>query len=341
VDVVGGPEDPRGRGEEVRAAISGDGHPDNHLAQAVIGELLSRGRLDRGGGPPVCVRFSAVASALIAEGGSVDAAVLANMIDVVDRRSADDFVSLAELVASYGHRTVAGAQANADGLLETGRGKPLATVLVRVLARTEWIRDRVRDRVGDERAVAVGECCARAAFWLVMADINPSAHGQRLETVEDAVRCVDRGGIEAWRAQIAIIAAAGPWMPYSTTLRDLLLQGDRPTHGRAWEAAVGYYRAQAERRERQLVALEIRRLVAVSGCSQRQFASMVGTSAPRLSTYINGVVAPSATMMVRIRRISEFLEKQRLDMTNDVPASWDAPVAARNAGATPPSVSAG
>jgi len=300
----------------VRAAISGDGYPDHHLARTVVSEFLDRGRLDSGGGPPVCIRFSAVACALIAGGGSVDAAVMANMIDVVDRRSSDDFVTLAELVASYGHRTVAAAQANADGLLETGPGLPLATVLVRMLARTEWVSDQVRGGVGDERAVEIGECCAHAAFWLVMAQINPSAPGQRLETVEDAVRCVDRGNIEAWRAQIAILAASSPWMPYSTTLRDLLLEGDRPTHAQAWAAAVGYYREQAERRERQLVAREVRRLVVDSGCSQRHFAAMIGTSPPRLSTYVNGVVAPSATMMVRIRRVSEVLEKQRLDTAN-------------------------
>ena len=316
VHVAGGPEDLRGRADDVRAAISGDGYPDNHFAHTVISEFLDRGRLDSGGGPPVCVRFSALASALIADGGSVDAAVLANMIDVVDRRSSDDFVTLAELVASYGHRTVAAAQANADSFLETGRGKPLATVLVRMLARTDWVSDRVRDRVGDVRAVEVGACCAHAAFWLVMAEINPSAPGQRLETVEDAVRCVDRGNIEAWRAQIAVLAAASPWMPYSTTLRDLLLEGDRPTHAQAWDAAVDYYRAQAEQRERQMVAREIRRLVVDSGYSQRQFAAMIGTSPPRLSTYINGVVAPSATMMVRIRRVSEFLQKHRLDAAN-------------------------
>ena len=59
------------------------------------------------------------------------------------------------------------------------------------------------------------------------------------------------------------------------------------------------------------MAREIRELVAMSGLSQREFASMAGTSASRLSTYVNGLVTPSATMMVRIRRVSELVQKRR------------------------------
>ena len=45
--------------------------------------------------------------------------------------------------------------------------------------------------------------------------------------------------------------------------------------------------------------------------TQREFAAMAGTSASRLSTYVNGLVTPSATMMVRIRRVSELVQTRR------------------------------
>jgi hypothetical protein len=66
------------------------------------------------------------------------------------------------------------------------------------------------------------------------------------------------------------------------------------------ERCVELWQRRATERERLDVAKEIRRLVAVSGCSQRQFAASVGTSASRLSTYVNATVTPSATMMNRI-----------------------------------------
>ena len=39
----------------------------------------------------------------------------------------------------------------------------------------------------------------------------------------------------------------------------------------------------------------------MSGLTQRDFARRMGTSASRVSTYVNGLVTPSASMMIRIR----------------------------------------
>jgi DNA-binding transcriptional regulator YiaG len=61
---------------------------------------------------------------------------------------------------------------------------------------------------------------------------------------------------------------------------------------------------QAEAAERALVAEEVRRLVDVSGLSLTEFASRMGTSVSRLSTYRSGRVTPSAALMTRMRRVS-------------------------------------
>jgi len=50
---------------------------------------------------------------------------------------------------------------------------------------------------------------------------------------------------------------------------------------------------------------EIREAVKRSGLSRAEFASQVGTSASRLSTYVSGKVTPSATLMLRIRRVAD------------------------------------
>jgi len=160
-----------------------------------------------------------------------------------------------------------------------------------------------------DRALDVGHRCYRTGFWLVIADVDPDAPGPELTTVEDAIECADAGGIQAWRAQVASVAG-NPWSPYPVELHELLVDGDRPAPAEALDSAIKHYRDLSERRDRQLVAREIRRLVAVSGLSQRQFAALCGTSAPRLSTYVNGLVTPSASMMVRFTRVSELAQQQ-------------------------------
>jgi len=53
------------------------------------------------------------------------------------------------------------------------------------------------------------------------------------------------------------------------------------------------------------VAAEIRAAVEGSGLSQAVFASRIGTSASRLSTYMSGKVTSSAALMLRIRRVAD------------------------------------
>jgi transcriptional regulator with XRE-family HTH domain len=56
--------------------------------------------------------------------------------------------------------------------------------------------------------------------------------------------------------------------------------------------------------ERAEVASEVRALVARSAMSKQDFAERIGTSRSRLSTYMSGQVVPSATLMVRMRRVA-------------------------------------
>jgi len=52
------------------------------------------------------------------------------------------------------------------------------------------------------------------------------------------------------------------------------------------------------------VAAEISHLVDESGLTRADFASRIGTSTSRLSTYVNGKVTPSASLLVRMRRVT-------------------------------------
>ncbi|HSS41807.1 MAG TPA: helix-turn-helix transcriptional regulator [Solirubrobacterales bacterium] len=64
-------------------------------------------------------------------------------------------------------------------------------------------------------------------------------------------------------------------------------------------------RRDTEAAERMAVASEIQRLIEESGLTRHAFASHIGTSTSRLSTYATGKVTPSAALMLRMRRVSE------------------------------------
>jgi predicted transcriptional regulator len=61
----------------------------------------------------------------------------------------------------------------------------------------------------------------------------------------------------------------------------------------------------AEQRGRAAVAEQVRALVARSGVSRAEFASRIGTSRPRLSTYCTGSVTPSDALVERMRALVE------------------------------------
>ncbi|MGI8949078.1 MAG: helix-turn-helix domain-containing protein [Ornithinimicrobium sp.] len=48
-------------------------------------------------------------------------------------------------------------------------------------------------------------------------------------------------------------------------------------------------------------------LVAASGLTTAEFASRIGTSRTRLSTYRSGQVTPSAALLVRMERMADRL----------------------------------
>lgn len=108
------------------------------------------------------------------------------------------------------------------------------------------------------------------------------------EAVQTAL---ERGDLSDWQRVVAEIGRA----PWGTTARQVeeILTHSRP-YGVAelMEAAVTRARRRAEHAEREAVAVEIRDAINRSGLSQAEFASRVGTSASRLSTYASAKASP-------------------------------------------------
>jgi hypothetical protein len=64
---------------------------------------------------------------------------------------------------------------------------------------------------------------------------------------------------------------------------------------------------------RPAAASEVGALVKASGLTRAEFASGIGTSPSRLSTYVTGKVTPSAALLVRMRDVTERQNPEGLD----------------------------
>lgn len=121
-----------------------------------------------------------------------------------------------------------------------------------------------------------------------------------LEAIQTAL---ERGGLSDWR-RLAKAVMAQPWGPVPRRIEEVLRYSRPYGVAELMERIIGRARSDAEQAERDAVALEIGRLVETSGLSRTDFASRIGTSPSRLSTYANGKVMPSAALMVRMRAVT-------------------------------------
>jgi len=132
--------------------------------------------------------------------------------------------------------------------------------------------------------------------------ITPDAPVSQWPT-EAVQAALERGDLADWHRIVAAIRA-DPWGRTARQMEEVLSHSRPYGVTEAMQTALSRARQQAEANERAAVAAEIRDAVEQSGLSQADFASRIGTSASRLSTYASGKVTPSATLMLRIRRVA-------------------------------------
>jgi DNA-binding transcriptional regulator YiaG len=132
--------------------------------------------------------------------------------------------------------------------------------------------------------------------------ISPSEPVSRWPT-EAVQTALERGDLGDWH-RVAAEIRRDPWGRTARQVEEIL------THSRPYgvaeimETVLSRARQLAEADERMAIAAQIREAIERSGLSQAEFASRIGTSASRLSTYAAGKVTPSATLMFRINRIA-------------------------------------
>jgi len=122
--------------------------------------------------------------------------------------------------------------------------------------------------------------------------------GEALQTA------LERGDLADWH-RIALEIGTHPWGRTARQVEEVLSHSRPYGIADAMELVLSRARDRADASERAEVSAEIEAAVRHSGLGRREFAARIGTSASRLSTYISGKVVPSATLMVRIRRLAE------------------------------------
>ena len=70
-------------------------------------------------------------------------------------------------------------------------------------------------------------------------------------------------------------------------------------------------RSHLEANERAEAARHVRLLLDRSGLAVQEFASRIGVAQADLSTYLDGTISPPASLMIRMRRLSDRFAKMR------------------------------
>jgi DNA-binding transcriptional regulator YiaG len=119
---------------------------------------------------------------------------------------------------------------------------------------------------------------------------------------EAIVTLIERGSVTDW-ARLTEAIRAQPWGVVARQVQDYLAYEHPAGVAGLLERSIVRAQGSAERREKAAVAARVDELIRRSGLSTAEFASRIGTSRSRLSTYRNGVVTPSAALMVRMERL--------------------------------------
>jgi len=236
-------------------------------------------------------------------------AVLSNLVSLALLGDAEDIVTLDSLIRSFGPERTAAIQGEIDELLRLGPDLPITTGVLRTLGDVERLRKRMTGHgMTATKIAAVVKRVHHQTFWLLLAGAEDLPRTPTIHTIDQLLDLVHHGNARRWRAALLPLIES-PWGPYGEHVVRLCTEAELPAVGEVLQECRKVYQHRQEQRERDAIAREIRRLVAISGLTQRQFASQIGTSPSRLSTYVNGRVVPSAAMLLRIRRVAQAQQR--------------------------------
>lgn len=117
--------------------------------------------------------------------------------------------------------------------------------------------------------------------------------------VEGQLIAIERGGVDEWR-QIARAVAADPTGPVAQDFGEAASIAQSPGAVAAIRNTIRYLSAQP----REVTVRRLTEAFVATELTQAAAAQRLGTSAPRLSTYLSGQVVPSAEFLTRLEMLA-------------------------------------
>ena len=121
---------------------------------------------------------------------------------------------------------------------------------------------------------------------------------------------LESGDITVWQRIVVAIKRD----PFGRTARQVeeVLEAAAPYGiSKALNEVLSRARAHLEANERIEASQHVRLLLERSGLTEREFASRIGVSATELAAFLEASVSPAASLMIRMRRLSDRFAKIR------------------------------
>jgi hypothetical protein len=126
---------------------------------------------------------------------------------------------------------------------------------------------------------------------------------------------LETGDITVWQRIVVAVKRD----PYGRTARQVeeVLETAQPYGiSKALSEVLVRARNHLEANERAEAARHVRLLLDRSGLNEQEFASRIGVAPSDLATYLDATVSPQASLMIRMRRLSDRFAKMRAQQAN-------------------------
>ena len=127
---------------------------------------------------------------------------------------------------------------------------------------------------------------------------------------------LETGDITVW-PRIVVAIKRDPFGRTARQVEEVLEQAEPYGVSKAMSEVLVRSRQHLEANERAEAARHVRLLMNRSGLSEQEFASRVGVPTSDLLVYLEGTVSPPASLMIRMRRLSDRFAKMRAQRPND------------------------
>lgn len=127
---------------------------------------------------------------------------------------------------------------------------------------------------------------------------------------------LETGDVTIWQRIVVAIKRD----PYGRTARQVeeVLENSQPYGiSKALSEVLIRARTHLEANERSEAARHVRLLLDRSGLGEQEFASRIGVMPDDLAAYLEATVSPPASLMIRMRRLSDRFAKMRAQRASD------------------------